>query len=67
MASKKSYILAGMVATGVTAWMLSDNIVESVPAPKPAASATTDVATEASQFIVSAVRVENEQIIEFMV
>ncbi len=64
MASKKSYILAGMVATGVTAWMLSDNIVESVPAPKPAASATTDVATEASQFIVSAVRVENEQIIK---
>ena len=31
MTSKKSYILAGAVALGVTAWMLSDNIFGSAP------------------------------------
>jgi len=59
MASKKSYFLAGAVALAVTAWMLSDNIVESTPAPEVEVVKTDDAAP---QFIVSAVRVDNQPV-----
>jgi len=65
MASKKSYLLAAAVALGVTAWMLSDNIVGSTPAPE--VEVTKDAADApkfraAQKFIVSAVRVKNQPI-----
>ncbi|MGB1867580.1 MAG: biotin/lipoyl-binding protein, partial [Candidatus Puniceispirillaceae bacterium] len=59
MASKKSYLLAGAVALGVTAWMLSDNIVGSTPAPEAEAAKETPAP---AKFIVSAVRVKNQPI-----
>jgi len=63
MASKHSYILAGVIALGVTAWMLSDNIVGSAPAPEAAPEADSVSAAKApSQFIVSAVRVKNQPV-----
>jgi hypothetical protein len=67
MTSKKSYLLAGAVALGVTAWMLSDNIVGSTPAPE--VEVTKDAADApklpaAPKFIVSAVRVKNQPIIQ---
>ena len=65
MTSKKSYLLAAAVALGVTAWMLSDNIVGSTPAPE--VEVTKDAADApkfpaAQKFIVSAVRVKNQPI-----
>ena len=62
MASKKSYILAGAVALGVTAWMLSDNIFGSAPTAEAEIEIVEDSAKNPPQFIVSAVRVENQPI-----
>merc|ERR1711998_325015 len=62
MASKKSYILAGVVALGVTAWMLSDNIFGSAPTAEAEIEIAVDTAKKPPQFIVSAVRVENQPI-----
>ena len=63
MASQKSYILAAAVAFGVAAWMLSDNISGTTPPIKVDASADTSPANT-QQFVVSAVIVKNEPIIE---
>lgn len=63
MASKKSYIMAGAVALSVAAWMLSDNLVGSALTPEPEIETSEDANT-ASQFVVSAVRVENRPITE---
>ena len=62
MASKKSYILAGAVALGVTAWMLSDNIFGSAPTAEAEIEIAEDTTKKTPQFIVSAVRVENQPI-----
>ena len=62
MTSKKSYILAGAVALGVTAWMLSDNIFGSAPTAEAEIESAEDAAKKTPQFIVSAVRVENQPI-----
>ena len=63
MASRKSYILAAAVAFGVAAWMLSDNISGTTPPIKVDASADTSPANT-QKFVVSAVIVKNEPIIE---
>ena len=44
MTSKKSYILAGAVALGVTAWMLSDNIFGSAPTAEAEIESAEDAA-----------------------
>ena len=62
MTSKKSYILAGAVALGVTAWMLSDNIFGSAPTAEAEIESAEDAAKKTPQFIVSAVTVENQPI-----
>jgi multidrug efflux system membrane fusion protein len=59
MALKHSYLLAGTIAIGVTAWMLSDNIFGSGPVPLVDAKMEEH---STLNFTVSAVLVKNEPV-----